>query len=63
MADVIEKKKIEYPVAIDTDNLTSTAYKVNGYPDYYIFDREGVLVVADCANSKVTEVLEKLLKK
>lgn len=60
--DVIEKHGIKYPVAVDKDSKTIEAYKVNGYPDYYIFDRTGKLVVADCANAKVDEVLEKLLQ-
>jgi thiol-disulfide isomerase/thioredoxin len=60
--DVVEKHGVAYPVALDTDKKTIEAYKVNGYPDYYIFDRTGKLVVADCANAKVGEVLRRLLK-
>ena len=63
MKKVIKDKGIKYPVAIDKKGDTSKAYKVNGYPDYYIFDKTGKLVVADCSNSKVEKVLEQLLKK
>ena len=36
---------------------------VNGYPDYFIIDQTGKLVVADCANDEVEAVVDKLLKK
>lgn len=62
MKDVVEKQGIKYPVAVDIRSATSTAYKVNGYPDYHIIDKSGKLVVADCSNGKVEAVLELLLK-
>jgi len=58
----VSGKGIEYPVAIDVDDRTGDAYRLNGYPDYYIVDRDGTLVVADCANSKVEDVIKLLLK-
>ena len=61
MKQVMREHDIRYPIAVDADGKTIAAYKVNGYPDYYIFDRAGKLVVADCANSKVGEVLAKLV--
>lgn len=63
MKGVIQTQGIKYPVAVDADGKTIKAYRVNGYPDYYIVDRDGSLVVADCSNSKVEQVLSKLLKK
>ena len=62
MADVVKSKKIEYPVCHDVDNTTIEAYMVNGYPDYYIFDREGRLRIPDCRNSKVEAAIQFLLK-
>ena len=62
MSEVVESKGIKYPVAIDKGGKTIKEYGVNGFPDYYIFDRDGTLVVADCANSKVDAVLEKLME-
>jgi leucyl aminopeptidase len=35
---------------------------VDGYPDYYIIDAEGKLVLADCANRSVEQALDALLK-
>lgn len=63
MKATVEEKGIQYPVAIDPDGKTIKAYGVNGYPDYYIIDRDGTLVVADCANSQVEKVIERLLAK
>jgi len=61
MAKTVESKGIKYPVAVDAGGKTGKAYKVNGYPDYYIFDAKGVLRVADCANAKVEAAIEALL--
>ncbi|WP_269537679.1 TlpA family protein disulfide reductase [Cerasicoccus fimbriatus] len=58
---MIKEKGIAYPVAIDSEGKTAKAYKVNGYPDYFIIDREGNIIVADCQNSKVDEVLAELI--
>jgi cytochrome c biogenesis protein CcmG, thiol:disulfide interchange protein DsbE len=62
MADTVTAKGIAYPVAVDTDSEAIMAYKVNGFPDYHIIDREGKVVLADCANAKVEEVIQKLLE-
>lgn len=61
MKDMAEKKGIEYPIAIDPDGETVSAYKVNGYPDYYLIDRAGKLRIADCKNSSVDDAIEALL--
>jgi thiol-disulfide isomerase/thioredoxin len=61
MQAVVEERGIKYPVAIDEDDQTNEAYDANGYPDYYIIDKTGKLVVADCKNSQVSTVIEMLL--
>ena len=63
MNETVASKGIKYPVAIDAKGETIAAYAVNSYPDYYIIDQKGTLVVADCANGKVEAVIEKLLQK
>ena len=63
MQQVMKDYQIKFPIAVDTDGATKEAYRVNGFPDYYIIDRDGTLVVADCANNKVEEVIEILLAK
>ena len=60
MASVAEEHGIAYPVGVDTDQKLIEHYQVNGYPDYYVFDRQGRLIGADVANRKVDEVLELL---
>jgi len=62
MKQTVEDKGIEYPVAVDTDGKAAEAYQVNGFPDYYIIDREGKVVLADCANAKVGDALAALLE-
>lgn len=62
MNDVVKSRSIKYPVAIDTNGSTIGSYKVNGYPDYYVLDKSGTLVAADCANTKVVDVIDALLK-
>lgn len=62
MAATAKKHGIKFPIAIDPVEKTDVSYKVNGYPDYYIIDQTGKLVVADCANHKVEAVVDRLLK-
>jgi cytochrome c biogenesis protein CcmG/thiol:disulfide interchange protein DsbE len=61
MAQTVKEREIAYPVAIDADGKTIEQYRVNGYPDYYIIDRQGRLRIADCANKSVREAVEYLL--
>lgn len=62
MAEMVKTKGIQYPVCLDVGGATGKAYKVNGYPDYYIVDATGKLVVADCANKSVEDAIKALLK-
>ncbi len=62
MAAMVKEKGIKYPVCLDSDGATAKAYGVNGFPDYYIFDAAGKLVLADCANGSVEGALEALTK-
>jgi thiol-disulfide isomerase/thioredoxin len=61
MKQVVDSKKIAYPVAVDEGGKLGKACQVNGYPDYYLIDREGKLVLADCANGKVEDAIKALL--
>ncbi len=62
LKQVVEAKKIIYPVAVDENETLSDAYQVNGFPDYYLIDREGKLVLADCANDNIEAAIDALLK-
>ena len=56
-----EQHGIEYPVALDEEGKTISAYAVNSYPDYYIIDREGKLRWGDIANADVEKAVDHLL--
>ncbi|MEM7228221.1 MAG: TlpA disulfide reductase family protein [Planctomycetota bacterium] len=62
MADMVERHGIEYPVCSDPDGKINRAYDVNGYPDYYIVDRNGRMRLADCRNQTVDQAIEWLLE-
>lgn len=61
MSEVVSEKGIRFPVAADTSGSTNEAFGVNSYPDYYIIDRMGRIVVADARNDKVEEILDAIL--
>lgn len=63
MQAVMAKHGIKFPIALDRDKRTIDAYRVNGYPDYYIIDTDGRVALADCSNSLVEKVLVDLLRR
>ncbi|BCX46106.1 TlpA-like family protein [Haloferula helveola] len=62
MKAMVESKKIQYPVAVDTDGAAAKAYAVNGFPDYYIIGRDGKVLLADCGNGNVEKAIDALLE-
>lgn len=62
MAETVSEHGIRFPVAADPSGATNEAYRVNSYPDYFIIDRQGRVVVADARNNVVEEILDELLK-
>ena len=62
MAATVKEKGLKYPTAKDPDGATIKAYQVNGFPDYHVIDRKGILRVADCKNAQVEQVILALLK-
>lgn len=62
MAEYVKNEAISYPVAVDVDRKTTTAFHVDSYPDYYLIDRSGNLRIADLKNSEVDRAIEALLK-
>ena len=62
MAAYVEDSGIEFPVCLDAEAETNSAYLVDGYPDYYLIDRAGDLRVADLANKDLDRAIEVLLK-
>jgi thiol-disulfide isomerase/thioredoxin len=61
MLEVMRSKGIEYTVCLDTRGEAIKNYMVDGYPDYYIIDRDGHLRGADVANANVERAIEALL--
>jgi peroxiredoxin len=61
MAATVKEEGIKYTVAADPEGKTIAAFKVNGFPDYYLIDRSGNLRIADCKNASVDEAVEALL--
>ena len=61
MASFVAEQKITYPVAIDVDDKTTSAFAVDSYPDYYLIDRAGKLRVADLQNAAVDAAIATLL--
>ena len=62
MEKMVKDKGIKYPVCLNSKGATAKAYGVDGFPDYYIIDAAGKLVLADCANASVEKAIEALLK-
>ena len=61
MAEVVRSRGITYPVCHDVGNTTIDSFMVNGYPDYYVFDRQGRLRIADCRNDAVEAAIKLLI--
>ena len=61
VAAFVADQKIAYPVAIDVDNQTTSAFAVDSYPDCYLIDRAGNLRVADLQNAHVDAAIATLL--
>lgn len=61
MAATVEEHGIAFPTVLDPKQDTARAYGVDGYPDYYLVDREGRLIVADCNNASVEAAVRLLL--
>lgn len=61
MKSTVEAKGIKYPVVADVQGKTVKAWKVNGFPDYYLIDRAGKLRIPDCKNGSVEQAIKALL--
>ncbi len=61
MAETARARGIRYPICLDQDGSLARNYAVNGFPDYYIIDQQGRLVLADCSNGSVERAIEALL--
>ncbi len=62
MPKYVQEESLPWPIAVDVEKGTVTAFKVDSYPDYYVIDKAGNLRVADLANKDLDRVIEILLK-
>ena len=61
MGAYVAQERIGFPVAIDSTGATKARYLVDGYPDYWLIDRDGNVRVADLANGDVESAVRALL--
>ena len=61
MPAFVQEQGIGYPVAIDVEKKTTTAFQVDSFPDYYLIDRAGRLRFADLANGELDRAVQLLL--
>ena len=61
MTAIVNGRGIKYPVCADRFGITTSAYKVNSFPDYYLIDRQGKLRIADCKTDSLEEAIKILL--
>ncbi|MFZ9882403.1 MAG: TlpA family protein disulfide reductase, partial [Phycisphaerales bacterium] len=61
MAATASSKGIEYPICLDAAGKSNAAYMVDGYPDFYLIDRDGRLRGADVANGSIEAAITALL--
>ena len=62
MRNIVDSKKIAYPVCVDSKGEINAAYAVDSYPDYYIIDREGRVRGADVNSTSIEGALDELLR-
>ncbi len=63
MQETAETHGMKYALVADADGAIKSSYRVDGFPDYYVIDRDGTLIAADCKNNSVEAVIETLLAK
>ncbi len=61
MRDIVDSKKIAYPVCVDSKGEINAAYVVDSFPDYYIIDRQGRVRGADVNSTSIEAAIAELL--
>lgn len=60
-AEYVREHKLTWPIAVDSDDETVKAFRVDSFPDYYLIDRAGNLRVADLQNGDLDRAVKILL--
>ena len=58
MPSLVKEKGIKYAVCEDVDGNTGKAFRLDGYPDYYVIGRDGKVFAADVKNNNVEAVVK-----
>lgn len=61
MAAAAEQKGINYPVAVDVEGKSASAYRVSFWPTYVLIDRQGIVRAAGLEPGSVGKAVEVLL--
>jgi cytochrome c biogenesis protein CcmG/thiol:disulfide interchange protein DsbE len=62
MADSVKENGILFPVVADANGRAIRDYRVDGYPDYYLIDREGTIIAADIKNGSLEEAVRAVME-
>jgi len=63
MRDTAIRSNIKYPICADVNDATVRAFRVDGFPDYYIVDHEGRIAMADVRAEAVELALQVAIAK
>ncbi|MFI4861308.1 MAG: redoxin domain-containing protein [Phycisphaerales bacterium JB063] len=61
LGNVAEEYGINFAACVDVDNRTNRAYGPNGFPDYYLLDKQGHLRIADLNHGNLEDAIQALL--
>ena len=61
LPDVAERYGLAFPAGVDIEGRTHGAFEPNGYPDYYLLDRNGHLRIADAHHDCLRAAVQALL--
>ncbi len=61
MADMAVEHWMTYPICLDSKYTARQRYQVDGFPDYYLIDRQGRLRAADIQDDSLEAVVKTLL--
>lgn len=62
MQDFVERRELPWPIAADRDGKTEARFDVDGFPDYFLIDREGVLRIADVRSDQLDRAIAFLVR-
>jgi peroxiredoxin len=60
--EAVKEFAINFPVAVDVETKSETAYHAFVYPHYTVIDRDGILRASGMLTSRVDDVVEAILK-